>query len=155
MPVTVQTEVDWDAKATGKPEEAVAVTVVGGPPSGRLGSDPKMMLCAERAITMLNACVASGPIPFAAANEPANVPAVLGVPSTIPNTESSERPGGSIPVATEKVGAGLPVAVATKRYGALTVPLVCGPLVNSGGWKIAVLFSAKVALDAAALAITE
>ena len=55
-----------------------------------------------------------GAIPFIAAKEPTNVPAALGTPSMTPNTLSSVRPNGSDPVATENVGAGVPVAVITE-----------------------------------------
>ena len=114
VPPTVHTGVVSETKLTGKPDEAVAATVMGPLPNGWFANDPKAMVWAERATTMVNPCVASGAMLFVAVNEPTKIPAVLGVPSMTPNTLSSVRPRGSAPVATENVGAGVPVAIIAK-----------------------------------------
>jgi hypothetical protein len=114
LPTTVQTGVVSETKPTGKPDEAVALIVIGPLPNAELAYDPKFMVCGERAMMMMKTCVASRAMVFVEVSEPANVPAELGVPSMTPNTSSSVRPGGRVPVATENVGAGVPVAVMTK-----------------------------------------
>lgn len=110
----MHTGVVSETKLTGKPDEAVAATVMGPLPNGWFANDPKAMVWAERATTMVKPCVASGAILFVAVKEPTNVPAAVGVPSMTPTTLSNVRPGGSAPVATENVGVGVPVAVTRK-----------------------------------------
>ena len=76
----------------------------------------------------------ANPAAFAARSVPVNEPAVVGVPVTAP-VGLRERPGGSCPVATEKVGAGKPVAAAWNVTGAPVVRLAGrGPPVTAGDW---------------------
>jgi hypothetical protein len=55
--------------------------------------------------------VAAGLTPFAAWTVKENDPVALGVPDKTPVVELRVRPAGSVPLATEKAGAGSPLAV--------------------------------------------
>ena len=66
---------------------------------------------AEVMVMVIEPLTASGAVPFAAVTVKVNAPAVVGVPDRIPVVVSRVRPPGSAPLATEKVGAGLPLAV--------------------------------------------
>ena len=64
---------------------------------------------------------------------PVNVPVAVGVPDTAPVVPFSERPGGSAPEVTAKVGAGAPLAAKTWEYATLKLPFGAAPLVKAGG----------------------
>jgi hypothetical protein len=76
-----------------------AATDVGGPGGS-----------AEPPITISMVGVVVEPALFCAVTLNVDVPAVVGVPDRTP-FDCSVRPSGSVPEATENVGAGLPVAV--------------------------------------------
>jgi hypothetical protein len=67
-----------------------------------------------------------------AVTTPVNVPAAVGVPVTAPVVELSERPPGSAPEVTLKVGDGDPLAVYVCVYATPKVPPAGAALVNAG-----------------------
>lgn len=113
-PLTVHTGVVSDAKLTGNPDDALALTVNGAAPKTLVLSGGKVMICALPAMVMAKFCVASGAVPLAALNVPANAPTVVGDPLMSPLLALSVRPGGSAAAITENVGGGIPVAVNRK-----------------------------------------
>ena len=66
------------------------------------------------AITMLKTCVAAVPTPLLALMLPVKVPAAVGVPVMAPVVVFKVRLVGRLPLATAKVGAGLPLAATVK-----------------------------------------
>jgi hypothetical protein len=59
---------------------------------------------------VIDGVVALGGAPLAAVMVEVNAPQVVGVPDRTPVVAFRLRPGGTVPVVTLKVGAGLPVA---------------------------------------------
>jgi hypothetical protein len=111
LPPTVHMAVVCDAKATGRPEDAVAVTVNGPLFNGRSASAPKVIAWLIPAIPIANDWVASGGMPLLAVSIPANVPTELGVPLIRPVVAFRASPGGNAFAWAANVGAGDPDAV--------------------------------------------
>lgn len=141
-PLTVQTGRVFDSKDTVRPDDAVAPDANA---VGLKGSVPppgcaNVMVCVADAITKVTTWVLSGLIPFVALTEKLYVPAAVGVPVKAP-PEDRVKPGGNVPVETEKVGAGAPVAVKLWLYAVLTTPALGAALVIFGA---ALRFRVKV-----------
>jgi len=66
-------------------------------------------------VMVMGAVTASGMAPLLARTVNGVDHAAVGVPDTVPVVESRLKPGGRVPLAIVKVGAGVPVA--TKVYG--------------------------------------
>jgi hypothetical protein len=60
------------------------------------------------------------------------LPALVGVPLTMPVVESSARPAGIVPPLTANVGLGVPVAAIGNEYGCPTIAAVGEPEVIAG-----------------------
>ena len=131
-PLTVHTDAVSDEKLTGKPDDAVALTVNGAAPNVLLLKDAKVMVCPKLAMVMANVCVASGGKPLVAVSMLANVPCAVGVPAMSPLVPFSDRPVGRLLANAEKVGVGVPLAVTAKLYGTLIMPFGGAALVKSG-----------------------
>jgi hypothetical protein len=62
-------------------------------------------------VMVIEGLTALGAVPLDAVTMKVNGPAVVGVPDRTPVVILRVRPPGSVPLDTEKVGAGLPLAV--------------------------------------------
>ena len=79
------------------------------PPAGLKGNGLRVGGNATAKISMLNAWLEFGNVPFAAVTVPAYVPNVVGLPEMMPD-ELRLRPGGNPPPVTEYVIGDVPLA---------------------------------------------